>query len=125
MLHTLILKFIKKVYIITITSLCNILRFFTAVNNDKFQMKIFDIFFIFAQNIDLWYTVLMSTYNLCLRAKKRKTLYPYKPQFYYIEVGCKGVYITQTCYPNVKIGLDLCVYCLVTLLHSVHAINIF
>ena len=24
-------------------------------------------------------------------------VYPYKPQFHYIKVGCKEVYITQTC----------------------------
>ena len=24
------------------------------------------------------------------------------PQFYYIEVGCNGVYITRTCYPDGK-----------------------
>ena len=40
----------------------------------------------------------MSTHNLCFRAKIRKHLYPCKPQFYYIKVGCKGVYITRTCY---------------------------
>ena len=41
--------------------------------------------------------VLTSTHNLCFRAKIRKNVYPCKPQFYYIKVGCKGVYITQTC----------------------------
>ena len=30
--------------------------------------------------------------------KKEKSVYPGKPQFYYIKVGSKGVYITQTCY---------------------------
>ena len=30
-------------------------------------------------------TVLTSTQNLCLRAKKRKNIYPCKPQFYYIR----------------------------------------
>ena len=42
---------------ITITHLCNILRFFTAVKNDNFQMKNCDIFLIFAQNIDRGYTL--------------------------------------------------------------------
>ena len=41
--------------------------------------------------------VLTSTHNLCFRAKIRKTC---KPQFYYIKVGCKWVYITRTCYPD-------------------------
>ena len=54
-----------------------------------------DIFIIFAQNIDCGYTlqvVLLSTHNLCFRAKKiGKNVYPCKPQFHYIKVGCKGV----------------------------------
>ena len=29
-------------------------------------------------------------HNLCFRAKRRKNIYPSKPQFYYIKVGCKG-----------------------------------
>ena len=39
----------------------------------------------------------MSTHNLCFRAKIRKNVYPCKPQFYYIKVGCKGVVITRAC----------------------------
>ena len=39
----------------------------------------------------------MSTHNLCFRAKIRKNVYPCTPQFHYIEVMCKGVYITRTC----------------------------
>ena len=38
----------------------------------------------------------MSTHNLCFRAKIRKNVYPCTPQFYYIKVGCKGVFITRT-----------------------------
>ena len=45
--------------------------------------------------------VLTSTHDLCFRAKIRKNIYtPVNPIFYYIKVGCKGVYITQTCYPD-------------------------
>ena len=40
----------------------------------------------------------MSTHNLCFRAKIRKNVYPCKLQFYYLKVGCKGVYITRICY---------------------------
>ena len=36
---------------ITKTRSCNIQRFFTAVKNDNFQLKCFDYFHIFAQNI--------------------------------------------------------------------------
>ena len=40
----------------------------------------------------------MSTNNLCFRAKIRKIVYPYIPQFYNIKVGCKGVFVTRTCF---------------------------
>ena len=31
-------------------------------------------------------------------SKNKKTVYPCKPQFYYIKVGCKGVFVTRTCF---------------------------
>ena len=40
----------------------------------------------------------MSTHNLCFGAKIRKKVNPCKPQFYYIKVGCKGVFVTRTCF---------------------------
>ena len=40
----------------------------------------------------------MSTHNQCFRAKIRKNVYPGKPQFYYVKVGCKGVFVTRTCF---------------------------
>ena len=40
----------------------------------------------------------MSTHNLCFRAKIRKNVYPCTPQFYYAKVGCKGVFVTRTCF---------------------------
>ena len=33
-----------------------------------------------------------------LEQKSENNVYPCKPQFYYIKVGCKGVFITQTCF---------------------------
>ena len=81
---------------------CNILQFFTGVKTIIFRKEEEDIFLIFAQNIDCWYTlepphcdeeVLTSTCNLCLRARTRNNVYPCKSQFYYIKVGCKGVYM--------------------------------
>ena len=45
--------------------------------------------------------VLTSTHNLCFGAKIRKKVYPCKPQFYYIKVGCKGVFVTRTCFRDV------------------------
>ena len=32
----------------------------------------------------------MSTHNQCFGAKIGKIVYPCKPQFHYIKVGCKG-----------------------------------
>ena len=49
---------------------------FYGRKNDNFQMKSCEILYIFAQNIDRGYmlteAVLMSTHNLCFRAKIRK-----------------------------------------------------
>ena len=43
--------------------------------------------------------VLKSTHNLCFNAKlRKKNVYPCKPQFYYIKVGCKGRFVTQNCF---------------------------
>ena len=42
---------------------------FLVVKNEKFHRKNFDIFLIFAQNIE---AVLTSTHNLCFGAKIRK-----------------------------------------------------
>ena len=82
---------------------------FHGCKNVIFQMIFFNIFLIFAQNIDCGYTlepptevVLTSTHNLCFEAKIKKKVYPCKPQFYYIKVGCKGVFFTQTCFRDGK-----------------------
>ena len=40
--------------------------------------------------------------NLCFREKIRKNVYPCKPQFYYIKVGCNGVFVTRTCFRDGK-----------------------
>ena len=31
-------------------------------------------------------------------SKNKKKVYPCKPQFYYIKVGCKGEFFTQACF---------------------------
>ena len=33
-------------------------------------------------------------------SKNKKNVYPCKPQFYYIKVGCNGVFVTRTCFRN-------------------------
>ena len=66
-------------------------------------MKIVDIFLIFAQNIDRGYTLEpphrggSNEYPQSMFKSKNKKIMSCKPQFYYIKVGCKGVYISRTC----------------------------
>ena len=76
---------------------------FHGCKNVHFQMNFF-IFFLFLLKTLIVGTrwnrlieaVLTSTHNLCFGAKIRKKVYPCKPWFYYIKVGCKGVFVTQT-----------------------------
>ena len=75
-------------------------------------MKKNDIFLFFAQNIDCGYTLEpphrggSNEYPQSMFwSKNKKKVYPCKPQLYYIKVGCKGVYITRTCYHDVKYSL--------------------
>ena len=63
-------------------------------------MKNRNIFLIFVQNIDCGYTLVPTIY--VLDQKYENHVYPWKPQFYYIKVGCKGVNITRTCYHDEK-----------------------
>ena len=44
----------------------------------------------------------MSTHNLCFRSKIRKNVYTCTPQFYFTKVGCKGVFVTRTCFRDVN-----------------------
>ena len=62
------------------------------------------IFLFFALKHRSWVlvrTASVSTHDLCFRVKIRKKIYPCTPQFYYIRVGCKGVFITRTCFRGV------------------------
>ena len=84
-------------------------------------MKNCDVFLIFAQNIDCGYTLEppqrggSNEYpqSMFWSKNKKKNVYPSKPHFFYIKVGCKGVFITRTCYPD-----DRGLFCL--LLHKKH-----
>ena len=66
-----------------------------------FRLKNSDIFQISAQNIDCGYSLeppLQGGSNdypqsMVLSRNKKNNIYPYKPQFYYIKVGFKGVKI--------------------------------
>ena len=54
---------------------------------DNFQRKIFDIFLIFAQNIE---AVLTSTHNLCFEAKIRKIGIPLHTPVLLYKSGVQG-----------------------------------
>ena len=81
-----------------------IYRFLFSCKN--FQKIFSDIFLIFAQNIDCGYTLEQyclletSTHSPCFGAKIRKIGYPCIPQFCYIKVGFKGVFIAWTCFTD-------------------------
>ena len=73
----------------------------------------FDIFLIFAQNIDCGYTLVPPSVRTAsvrrfypvptiyvLEQKIRKIGIPCIPHFYYIKVGLKGVFTTRTCFPD-------------------------
>ena len=78
---------------------CNIGRFL-SFKSEIFQPKIFDVFLIFAQNIDCE-AVLTCTHNVCFGEKIRRIGIPLHTQFCYIKVGFTGVYIARTCFPDV------------------------
>ena len=76
-----------------------------------FQIKISDVFHISAQNIDCGSSLEpprrggsnedpQSTF---LSRNNKNNVHPFKPQFYYIKVGFKGVKIIQVCSRDVYV----------------------
>ena len=64
---------------------------FNGCKNDTFQMKNYDNFLIFAQNINCGYMYTVTN-NLCFRAKVGKMCTHVNPSYtIYIKVECKGV----------------------------------
>ena len=67
--------------------------------NENFQIKNLKFFYFSAQNIDCGYLLELPQWgssneypqSMFLSRNKKNILYPYKPQFYYIKVGFKGV----------------------------------
>ena len=55
-------------------------------------------FLIFAQTIDVGYSLEPPQSQAMFWSKNKKKVYPCKPKLYYIKVGCRQVYITRTCY---------------------------
>ena len=78
-----------------------IYRKFHLQKTENFWMKYSDIFHISAQNIDCGYSLEpprrggSNEYpqSMFLSKNKKNSVYPCKPQFYYIKVGFKGVKI--------------------------------
>ena len=61
---------------------------FHGYKNVHFQMNFLNIFLIFARNIEWGGS---EEYQQSMFwSKNKKNVYPCKPQFYYIKVGCKG-----------------------------------
>ena len=77
----------------------NILKILPQKKNENFQRKNSDIFHFFAQNIDCGYSLELPhqgssneyPQSMFLSRNKKNNVYPYKPQFYNIKVGFKGV----------------------------------
>ena len=78
----------------------NILKI-SPPKTENFQIKNSDIFHISAQNIDCGYSLELPCrggsnkypQSMFLNRNKKNNVYPYKPQFYYIKGGFKGVKI--------------------------------
>ena len=93
----------SKCHLISITKTClfKIYWKFYQKKNENFQGKKSDIFHFSAQNIDCGYLLELPHWgssneypqSMFLSRNKKNNVYPYKPQFYYIKVGFKGVKI--------------------------------
>ena len=63
-----------------------------TTKNENFQIKSSDNFHISVQNIDCRRGGSDEySQSIFLSRNKKNNVYPYKPQFYYIKVGFKGV----------------------------------
>ena len=86
---------------ITKTRLFKYIENFTTKKNWEFQIKILIFFHISTQNIDCGYSLEPHQWggsneypqSMCLSRNMKNNVYTFKPQFYYIKVGFKGVKI--------------------------------
>ena len=77
---------------------------------ENFQIKNSNIFHISAQNIYCGYTSEPprrggsneNPQSMFFLQNKKNNVYPYKPQFYYIKLGFKGVKIIYACFRDVE-----------------------
>ena len=76
-------------------------KFYHKKKEENFQRKNSNIFHFSAQNIDCGYSLELPCrggsneypQSMFLSRNNKNNVYPYKPQFYYIKVGFKGVKI--------------------------------
>ena len=86
-----------------------------TTKNETFQKKNSDIFHVSNQNIDCGYSFeplplggsTEYPQSMLLSRNKKNNIYLYKPQFYFIEVGFKGVKL----YRRVFVMGLLCLVC--------------
>ena len=72
---------------------------FHGCKNVHFQMIFFNIFLFLLKTLIVGTRGGSNEYPQSMFwSKNKKKVYPCKPQFYYIKVGCKGVFVTQTCF---------------------------
>ena len=45
-------------------------------------------------------------------SKNKKKVYPCKPKFYYIKVGCKGVFVSGTFFRDVSLSTRSDLHCM-------------
>ena len=96
-----------------ITKTCTLYTDFSqVVKIENLQQKSLDNFLIFAQNIDCGYRLepphrgSSNEYPQSMfmfLSKNKNHRYTCIPQFCYIKVGYKGVYKSQTCFPDVYV----------------------
>ena len=89
----------------------------TLRKTESFQIKVLIFYHMSAQNIDCGYSLEpprrggSNEYPQSMflsKNKKNNNVYPFKPQFYYIKVGFKGVKIIQVCFRNVTVPSGIC-----------------
>ena len=98
LIHACTRRLFHKYIIITKTRLFKYIENFTTKKQANFPIKNSDIFHISAQNIDCWYSLEPPrrggsneyTQSMIFSRNKKNSVYPCKPQFYYIIVGFKG-----------------------------------
>ena len=86
---------------ITKTRLFKYIENFTTKKPESFPIKILIFFHISAENIDCGYSLEpprrggsnQYPQSMFLSRNKKKNVYPFQPQFYYVKVGFNGVKI--------------------------------